>query len=68
MDLNDFQTKSAAKIQQILHICKRSEIFLQNKIKFYLFYVDIGRSCSYKAVYNHIKEEAFWLGKKIAVS
>ena len=33
MDLNDFQTKSAAKIQQILHICKRSEIFLQNSGK-----------------------------------
>ena len=30
----------AAKILQILHIRKRSDIFLKNKMKFYLFSTD----------------------------
>ena len=39
---------SAAKLQQIFHICKRSGVFSPNKIKFYGLNGHMGRLCSHK--------------------
>ena len=39
---------SAAKLQQIFHICKRSGVFSSNKMKFYGLNGHMGRLCSHK--------------------
>ena len=43
-----FTPFAAAKLQQKLHICKRSGVFSSNKMKFYGLNGHMGRLCSHK--------------------
>ena len=48
--------KSAAKIQQKMHIRKKSGVFFANRIKFYVLWAEIGRICLHKCgIYTNTK-------------